>query len=106
VEADAGGKDSGGAAGIELLGIDELGQGWEDDDFELSCGAGQAGTVECGAAVSVSGGFSNPRDTECAEYNGSRCSAGPEERSAAVSVSGRAASGHVRSVLFILFESG
>jgi hypothetical protein len=94
VEADAGGQASGAARGYELLGVDELGQGWKDDDVELSGGAGSAGAVECGAAVSVSGGVggSEAGDAGWAECSGcGGCSAGSEESGAAVSVPRRAA---------------
>ena len=67
VEADAGGQAGGAAYEYELLGVDELGQGRKDDDVELPGGAGSAGAVECGAAVSVSGGDGNS-DTADGEY--------------------------------------
>jgi hypothetical protein len=112
MEADAGGQDAVGASrGSELLWVDELGQRREDDVVELSHGAGQAGAVECGTAVPVSGGDSETGDPECAECECSGCcecagcSAGSEEPGAAVSVSGRAA-GRVVFLLFVLFEFG
>jgi hypothetical protein len=57
VEADAGGKDAGGeSAEHELLGVGDHGQRREgDDELELPGGAGYAGAIECGAAVSLSG---------------------------------------------------
>jgi hypothetical protein len=76
MEADAGGKNAGNATEYELLRVDELGQGWKDDDVELPHGTGSAGAFKCVAAVSVSGrlGGSEARDTnhaECAECCGS-----------------------------------
>jgi hypothetical protein len=102
VEADAGGQDAGGASELELLRFDELGQGWEDDDVELPWSAGPARAVECGTAVSISGGCAKAGDAEYTERcKCARCTAGSEEPVAAVSVSGRAAGG-----IFFLFKFG
>jgi hypothetical protein len=109
MEADAGGKACGAACEYELHRFDELGQGWEDDVVELPNGAGPAGAVECGAAVSVSWGDdgSEDGDAECSEWNEcAGCSAGSEEPGATVSVSGRAAGGIVFFVEFRGCEAG
>jgi hypothetical protein len=87
VEADAGGKGTGGdAATDELHRLDKYWQGREsDDDFRLPGGAGHAGAVECVTAVSVSGRFE--AGDAATDARRAECSSGDEESGAAVSVS-------------------
>jgi hypothetical protein len=96
----------------ELLGRGDVGQRRQDDhDVELPGGAGSAGAIECGTAVSVSGRWEGSEagcseSAECAECNCAGCTAGSEEPGTAVSVSGRAASGIVFEFVWIVAEFG
>jgi predicted amidohydrolase len=73
-----------------------------DDDEQLWAGAGQARAVECGAAVSVSGGCGG---AEAGDPD-AKCPADASEPVEAVSVPGRWLAGIFFVFLFVVSELG